>query len=154
MLSLLIKILFPQLPTLFNIPLPYPLILHSMIFELSLGHRFVKIAYLLKLPLLLLELWQLHLLLVLLLIYLVQWLLRLLLCPHHRTLMLFFLKHLSLLFLLTLVDLLLDRFPLSSSFRLNSWSINFSRSSISCLSLRSRSFSSSRFLASHSLRSS
>ena len=112
MLSLLIKILFPQLPTLFNIPLPYPLILHSMIFELSLGHRFVKIAYLLKLPLLLLELWQLHLLLVLLLIYLVQWLLRLLLCPHHRTLMLFLLKHLSLLFLLTLVDLLLDRFPL------------------------------------------
>lgn len=113
MLSLLIKILFPQLPTLFNIPLPYPLVLHSMIFELSLGHRFVKIAYLLKLPLLLLELWQLHLLLVLLLIYLVQWLLRLLLRPHpHRTLMLFLLKHLSLLFLLTLDDLFLDRSPL------------------------------------------
>jgi hypothetical protein len=65
---LLVESLFPMLSTLFNVTLSDSLILHRMVLKLGLWYRFVEIADLFELLFLLLQLWQLNLLLIFLLI--------------------------------------------------------------------------------------
>jgi hypothetical protein len=57
-----------MLSTLFNVTLSDSLILHRMVLKLGLWYRFVEIADLFELLFLLLQLWQLNLLLIFLLI--------------------------------------------------------------------------------------